>query len=563
MSDVFDKASHLYAERQRLHGIAQENAADIELLHTENRELRAEIELLRHEREYYRAAFESISNARWWKLTAPLRRMTEQLRRLFHPRKPVPLSGRVWPETDREETVRRRTKDTDARKTFGIVSQNRSEALKRSLEAQTYPAWQWGSEGSDYTLLLSTDCELHPYALSVLAETLESHELVYGDELFEADGKEQTLFRFAFSPYSLRSSCDLGTVLAVRSALFASLPTDCGGIDRLLLLCDAAESAAHIPAVLCRRAGAAMPVATEEGCEALQRHLQRHGLSGTVTPTEDGCYYHVAYEIVGAPMVSIVIPNWEHLVDISVCLDSIYQRSTYPNFEIILVRNGQESEEISAYYAAAEKGRRNLRMVSYTGEFNYSAVCNAGVKAAKGEYVLLLNNDVEVITPAWIEEMLMLAQQQDVGIVGAKLLYPNETVQHCGMAFTSPKTIEHLFRGASALDPGPLGFLCTMQEVTAVTGACVLLRRSLYETLGGLDEGYAVYFSDVDLCMKTREAGYRILCTPFSCLYHMEGSSCGTAETPEKEQQFLRDSDRFFARWGKWSKKGDLFVNLK
>lgn len=566
MADGSSDRWHYYADRQKFHGISRDAAAALQSLQTENRALQEEIRRLQGERDYYQASFDAIRTARWWTITAPLRKMVERFRKLRSPSVQPAEPSYHWtkPEVSPEETSKWAERHAASSAVFGIEAAERSEALLRSLQNQSYASWQWGSEGSDFTLLLTADCALHPYALSMLAEALERHDLVYCDEWVKSgkgNEEESALCRFAFSPYSLRSSCDLGTVVAVRTSLFSALPDGANNTERLLMLCDMASSVQHIPALLCRKAGAYTPTASEEGCIALEKHLRRHGLTGSVAPTEDGHYYHITYDIPREPLVSVVIPNWEHIVDISVCLESLFSRSSYRNIEVIVVRNGSESDEISAFYAEAERQWEKLRVVSYAGEFNYSAICNFGVQAAAGEYILLLNNDIEVITPNWIEEMLMLAQQKDVGVVGAKLLYPNETVQHCGMAFTSPISIEHMFRGESALESGPLGFLSTVQEVTAVTGACILLRSELFHALGGLDERLAVSFSDVDLCMKTRRAGYRVLVTPFACLYHMEGSTRGTELTGKDAEQFLEEAARFFARWGEWSEKGDLFVN--
>ncbi len=557
MGEGFEDRWHIFADRQQYHRATRSYALSLKKLQEENLALQKRIEGLEYERNYYRSAFEAISNAGWWKLTAPLRRLCEKLQKSPPP---PPAPERQWekPKVSAEETELRSVQDAQSTAIFGIEAAVRSAALTRSLEAQTYRNWQWGSEGSDYTLLLDADCELHPYALSILSEALSRSELVYCDEL----AGEKPIFRFAYSPYAFRGSCDPGTLLALRTDLLSTLPEGEGRQERILRLFEGTASVEHIPYLLCATPEERKTAATEEGCAALSRSLARSGQPAAVSVTPEG-YYHVAYEITGTPLVSIVIPNWEHFADISACLESVFAKTTYPNFEVIIVRNGRESEEISAFYAEAERRWENLRVLPYSGGFNYSAICNFGVRAAGGEYVLLLNNDMEVIAPDWIQEMLMLTQQEDVGIVGAKLLYPDETVQHCGMAFTSPTTIEHLFRGVSTLESGPCGFLQTVQEVTAVTGACILLRHSLYESLSSLDESLAVSFSDVDLCMKARAAGFRVLCTPFATLYHFEGSSRGKNGTEESDRIFLWESEIFFTRWGEWSKKGDLLFSVK
>ena len=184
-------------------------------------------------------------------------------------------------------------------------------------------------------------------------------------------------------------------------------------------------------------------------------------------------------------------------------------------------------------------------------EFNYSAINNFGVRHATGEYILLLNNDIEVITKNWIEEMLMHAQRKEVGAVGAKLYYPDNSVQHCGVILGVGGIADHLGKEASRYDVGHLGRLAVTQNLSAVTAACMMMRKSVFEEVGGLSEDFVVAYNDVDLCMKIREKGYLIVLNPFAELYHYESKSRGQEDTKEKKERFMREVELFESKWGK------------
>ena len=272
--------------------------------------------------------------------------------------------------------------------------------------------------------------------------------------------------------------------------------------------------------------------------------------------------FRIKYELTSRPLVSIIIPNKDHMDDLSRCVESIINLSTYDNYEIVIVENNSETAEIRTYYEEISRHPR-VQVVEYKGDFNYSKVNNFGVQYAKGEYLLLLNNDTEVITPDWMEELLMYAMRKDVGVVGAKLYYPDKTIQHAGIVIGlgAHRTAGHTHYRIPEANVGYMGRLCYAQDVTAVTGACMMVSKALYEELGGLDESFTVALNDVDFCLRVREKGLLNIFTPFAELYHYESKSRGLEDTPEKVARFNREVAVFAKRWPDILKNGDPYYN--
>ena len=264
--------------------------------------------------------------------------------------------------------------------------------------------------------------------------------------------------------------------------------------------------------------------------------------------------FRIKYELTSRPLVSIIIPNKDHVDDLSRCVESIINLSTYDNYEIVIVENNSETAEIRTYYEEISRHPR-VQVVEYKGDFNYSKINNFGVQYAKGEYLLLLNNDTEVITPDWMEELLMYAMRKDVGVVGAKLYYPDKTIQHAGIV------IGHTHYRIPEANVGYMGRLCYAQDVTAVTGACMMVSKALYEELGGLDESFTVALNDVDFCLRVREKGFLNIFTPFAELYHYESKSRGSDKKDERALRYQQESDRFRVKWADALAKGDPYYN--
>ena len=240
---------------------------------------------------------------------------------------------------------------------------------------------------------------------------------------------------------------------------------------------------------------------------------------------------------------------------------SIIEGSTYSNYEIIIIENNSVKQETFKYYEYLESKYKFVRIIYWEGPFNYSAINNFGFQHSKGGYILLLNNDIQVITPNWIEEMLMFAQRKDMGAVGAKLYYPDGTIQHAGIGIGLLTLAGHYHKNFPHSSPGYMGRASYAQDVSAVTGACMLIPRHVYEEINGLDDSFAVAFNDVDFCMRIRKAGYLIVFTPYAELYHYESKSRGADDDPKKQRWFESEVFRFQKRWSKELADGDPYYN--
>ena len=297
------------------------------------------------------------------------------------------------------------------------------------------------------------------------------------------------------------------------------------------------------------------------GQKAIQDHLDRVGVKGEVIMSEVFCTYRVKYERESSPLVSIVIPNKDHIADLKLCIDSVQEKSSYRNIEFIVVENNSTEKETFEYYDSVQKQYDNVRVVKWEKEFNYSAINNFGVRFANGEYILLLNNDTEIINPESIEDMLANCMRKEVGIVGAKLFYNDDTVQHGGVILGFGGVAGHACVGIDKRDPGYFARAFLSCDYSAVTAACMMISKELYNEVGGFSEEYAVAFNDVDFCMKVREKGYLVVYDAFSQWYHYESKSRGLDDTAEKMERFKGEVDRFQEKWKKQLDAGDPYYN--
>lgn len=301
--------------------------------------------------------------------------------------------------------------------------------------------------------------------------------------------------------------------------------------------------------------------AIDAGKHALEEHYARVGIEAEAEFTGMFIVYRTKFKIHGTPRVSILIPNKDHIEDLDTCIRSIQEKSTWKNIEIIVIENNSEQENTFAYYDKLKKQYDNVKIVTYEGGFNYSAINNFGAQAATGEYLLLLNNDTEVINPDWLECMLGYCQREDVGIVGAKLFYPDDTVQHAGVVIGIGGFAGHILTGYGKNDTGYMGRLQIAQDISAVTGACLMVKRQIFDTLGGLDEGFAVALNDVDFCLRVRELNKLVVFQPDAKLYHYESKSRGFETTPEKQERFQKEIARFKKRYKNILTSGDPYYN--
>ena len=350
--------------------------------------------------------------------------------------------------------------------------------------------------------------------------------------------------------------------------------------DFVLRCCEQAERIHHIPRVLYHwrthpmsTAGnpASKAYAFEAGRRALEAHYKRVGIQAQVENTEMLGRYRTRFALLEQPLVSILIPNKDHIADLMTCLTSIVEKTTYASYEIVIIENNSEQQETEAFYRDLESGKipeyadlvrsERLRIVRYPGSFNYSAIHNFALPYTKGEYLLLLNNDTEVRSGGWIEELLGLCQQKDIGVVGAKLYYPDGTIQHAGVVIGLCGVASHLFIGASGDADGYAGRLKSVQDVSAVTAACMMTKRTVYEAVGGLTEELAVAYNDIDYCMKVRRAGYLVAFTPYAELTHYESKSRGLEDSKEKKDRLSREAGIFCRRWEKELEQGDPYYS--
>ena len=438
----------------------------------------------------------------------------------------------------------------------------------------------------DYIALLDHDDILHPCALWYTAQAIveQGADFVYTDEA-TFEGKVENVVLYHFKPDFMLDNLRSNNYICHLTTFSKVLMEQAGGGERaeyngsqdydlFLRLTEKARKIAHIPHALYYWRSSPNSTASDisaktycidAGIAALKAHYARCGVAVddvTLIPGTPG-YYKTDYTMAHPGRVSILIPTCDHIRDLELCVDSIYARTTYPDFELILIENNsKQPETFRAYERMQKEHPDNLKVVTWEGKgFNYSALNNFGEQYATGEYLLLLNNDTEVITTNWLEEMVMYAQQKRVGCVGAKLLYPDDTIQHAGIGFGIGGVAGHLHKYFPAASDGYMGRLNYVQDVYGDTAACLLIRREIYDEMNGLDESYAVAFNDVDFCVRVREAGYTNVFTPFAQLYHYESKSRGTEDNPEKQKRFQGEVLRFQARWGDLLAAGDPCTN--
>ena len=310
--------------------------------------------------------------------------------------------------------------------------------------------------------------------------------------------------------------------------------------------------------------------AYENGRRAVENHYKRLGIPARVELDTHLGYYRTIYEWPDTPLLSIVIPNMNHAEDLKECIDSITQKTTYPNYELIIVENNSDDPTIFSFYQELEhRNDINATVLDYTkdhpdtkGNFNFSALVNYGVEKAKGEYILLLNNDTRMINPEAISEMMGFVRRQYVGAVGARLYYGNNTVQHAGLILGLGGVANSQFLGSGREQVGYFYRSTCVQDLSAVTGACLMTSKENYNAVGGFDEGLAVAFNDVDYCLKLRDKGLLCVYTPFSEWYHLESISRGAdLEDANKRARMESETKYFMYKWKALYENGDPYYN--
>lgn len=437
----------------------------------------------------------------------------------------------------------------------------------------------------EYIALFDHDDILHPSVLFEYVKVInEKHaDYIYCDETTFHKGSVNKMITMHFKPdyaidnlrannYICHFSC-FDRKLLEGEELFRSKFDGSQDHDMILRLTDKAKNIVHVPKLMYywrSHAGSvasdinAKSYAIEAAKGAVADHLTRHGYKNFSIESTRAfeTIFRIKYELMSHPRVSVIIPNRDHVEDLRRCISSILEKTTYDNYEIVVVENNSVSVDIEDYYKELKR-YSNVRVVRYVGEFNYSRVNNYGVECADGQFIILLNNDTEVITVNWIEEMLMYCQRKDVGAVGVKLLYPDKTIQHAGVVIGlgAHRTAGHTHYGKSYENLGYMGRLCYAQDVSAVTGACLMVKKHTFVEMGGLDDHFAVSLNDVDFCLRLRKMGLLNVFTPFAELYHYESASRGSDLNGENADRYNKESELFREKWGEVLEKGDPYYN--
>ena len=451
-------------------------------------------------------------------------------------------------------------------KNFGIAI-NSNEAIKLAT--------------GDYVALLDHDDIIPIFAVYEIVKAVNEDpeaEFIYTDEDKLMEYKEQRMgphFKSDYGPDTLRSYNYICHFSIFKKSLMDRLVGFDEGYegsqdyDIILRATETANRIIHIPKILyhwrINEASVALspeakPYAYVAAKKAIAASLQRQGIEADVTDSAVMGLYKIKYHVTGNPLVSIIILNKDHVKDLEKCLQAI-EKSTYQNYEVIIVENNSEESKTFEYYETL-KSNSHIKVITYDKKgFNYSAINNYGVKHSQGEYIVLLNNDIEIITKDWLETMLGEAQRKDIGVVGAKLLYPNDTVQHAGVVLGLTGIAGHVNALLRKEDIGYMGRIMIQQNFSAVTGAMMMLKKEIYVAVGGLDEDFAVAYNDIDLCLKIRELGKYIVYDPYVQAYHYESRTRGYEDTEEKKQRLQQESDKLKQKWQAVFAKEDPFFN--
>ncbi|MDO4490408.1 MAG: glycosyltransferase family 2 protein [Lachnospiraceae bacterium] len=437
----------------------------------------------------------------------------------------------------------------------------------------------------DFIMLSDHDDVLEKNAVYEIVKAINTDpkrvDIVYTDEdKVTMDGKQyfEPNFKPDFNLDFFRSSNYICHIFVVRkttldkAGLFCSEYDGAQDFDLILRCTEQADLIRHVPKVLYHwRSHPASTAenpdskmyAFEAGRKALQEHYNRLGIRAQAYRTEVFGRYRTEYELLDEPLISVIIPNKDHIDDLDKCLKSIYEVTTYKNFEIVIVENNSTEKETFSYYEQIQNLHSNIRVITWKDEFNYAAIHNFAVPYCQGEYLLLLNNDTSIITPDWMEKMLQYAQREDVGAVGAKLYFPDDTVQHAGVIIGLGGVAGHIFSGTPRVEYGYQARLISAQDLSAVTAACMMMPKAVFEAVGGFDERFKVAFNDVDLCMKIRALDKKIVFTPYAELYHYESKSRGKEEeTATKMARFQQEVSLFRKKWPEILKNGDPYYSV-
>lgn len=452
----------------------------------------------------------------------------------------------------------------------GGISENTNEALKMAT--------------GDFIVLFDHDDLLTPDALYEFAKAIEADpecDCLYSDE-DKTDETGKHFFDAHFKPdFSIDLLCSVNYIchlFAVRKELtdkYGGFRKEYDGSqdhDFILRMTEQARKTVHVPLVLYHwrvhsNSTAQDPRAKmycfDAGKAAIRAHYERVWPDVKIDHIEDGIslgIYHTIWKYDEYPLVSVIIANKDHTEDLDKAIRSMQERNTWKNIEYIIVENNSELETTFQYYDQLQKEFSNVKVVRYEGDFNYSKINNFGVKFANGDYFLLMNNDVELIEPDSVREMIGYCQRDDVGVVGCRLLYDDGTIQHAGVTIGIQGIAEHAFKNQNS-EQTYFSRAMIVQNFSAVTAAVMMVRRSVYEAVNGLDEQFAVAFNDVDFCLRIRKLGKQIVYNPYACFFHYESKSRGKEVTIRKQKRFASEIALFLNRYSTLLANGDPFYN--
>ncbi len=476
------------------------------------------------------------------------------------------------------------------RLTFGVIltdltgQENRSDIerlpMVRALRAQTLRTYKFCKPGSvdkagvDY-VILARGCDIvEPRFIAALTEYITAREdwpeAVYTDEdIYHVENGlriyEEPFMKPDYSPDYFNGYNYIRRMTVVKTELYCAVSAemDCEPAETstefIFRVCEKARQVGHLALPFYSMRDGEYYVETQSA-EAVQRHLDRTGVLAVASDTDQG-FVDVQYPLVQEPFVSVVIPSKDHKADLERTLESLF-KSNYENCEYVIVENNSTEPETFAYYKELEAREDvNVRVVKWRGKgFNFSALNNFGAREANGEYLLLMNNDMEVINPDFLREMLRVAQRDSTGIVGARLYYEDGTLQHAGVFVGYCGVADGSFRGLPETEER-LRWTGVTREVSVVTAACLLIRRSAYLAIGGMDETFAVNFNDVDFCLRVRSRKQKVMYVPSATLYHYESKSRGADESKADKTRVYKEIENFTRKWHKFIQQGDPYYN--
>lgn len=464
---------------------------------------------------------------------------------------------------------------------FTIVTSNKD--IEKELSNQTYSNYEIKildtnnfyenikKIDSDYCVFIGRNIRLLPFTLYEIAAFIEYNEcnLIYADnDYIENEKRKNPEFKPHFAYDNILSKNYFGNFIAVKTKFLQKNRNILKNLNVvepiyniILRIIEKTDRIMHIDKVLFSKEKE--EINQEEQIKIIEEYLNDKNIAyDSVQKGKFEGQYKINYSIAGEPKISIVIPNMDHIEDLNVAIESIL-KSTYSNYEIIIVENNSKNKETFEYYEKIQKQDSRIKIEEIEmNEFNYSKIVNYGVSKSEGEYIVLLNNDIEVITKDWLEQMLMYVQRKGVGMCGAKMYFSDRSIQHAGVTIGIRGLAGHKYREVLEKDFDKNDSINYAQDLSAVTAACCMVSKKLYEKLLGFDEKLAVAFNDVDFCLKVRKEKLLIVYNPFIELYHYESKSRGQDDTKEKQKRFAKEYELFVKRWKNTIAKGDPYFNI-